>query len=232
MSKRYKALINLVENKEYELEKALELAKKTATAKFAESVELAIKLNVDPKKSEQIVRGAVLFPHGIGRKVKIIVFAKGEKEKEAKEAGADEVGFTDLIDKITKGWLDFDVAIATPDVMKDISKLGKVLGTKGLFPNPKTGTVTFDVGKAVREFKKGKLEYKTDAGGVIHSIIGKASFSVEQLTENANTLIDAVLKVKPTGIKGEYVESVSVCSTMGPGIKLNHKTLVNKDAKA
>ena len=209
--------------KAYSLDEALDLVKKYADAKFDESVDLAIKLNVDPKKSDQNVRGTVLLPHEIGKKKKILVFAKGEKEKEAREAGADEVGTEDLIEKISKGWFDFDIAIATPDMMKDVGKLGKILGPKGLLPNPKIGTVTFEIRKTVNEFKKGKMEYKVDSGSIIHSTIGKVSLPKENLRENTQVLIDAVSKVKPSSVKGEYIKSIYVSSTMGPGIKLYAK---------
>lgn len=227
MSKRFKALVGSVDRRKiYSLPEAVEVVKKTSTAKFSESVDIAVNLNVDPKKGDQAVRGTVLLPHGTGRKVRIAVFVKGEKEKEAIDAGADVVGAEDLIEKITKGWMDFDVAISTPDMMKDVGKLGRVLGPKGLLPNPKSGTVTFDLGKAVKEFKKGRLEYRVDAGGVVHGMVGKVNLTSQQLVENASTFIEAVVKAKPATVKGDYVFSMSMSSTMGPSVKLDHRAFL------
>jgi large subunit ribosomal protein L1 len=222
MNKRYDETSKLVDkDKLYPLNEAVELVKKSAKAKFDETVELHIRLSIDPKKSDQIVRGTISLPHGIGKSRKVVVVAKGEKIKEAEAAGADEAGTEDLIEKISKGWLDFDVLIATPDTMKDLSKLGKVLGPKGLMPNPKAGTVTFDLAKTVKEIKLGRVEYKNDSYGIIHSAAGKASFSQEKLVENIKSLILAVIRSKPATSKGQYLKSISISSTMGPGIKLD-----------
>lgn len=208
-------------SKEYSLEDALKLIKELSYAKFDETVEMAFNLGVDPKKSDQVVRGTVTLPHGTGKKVRVLVFAKGEKEKEAIEAGADYVGAEDLVEKIQKGWLDFDKAVATPDIMGLVGKLGKILGPRGLMPNPKLGTVTFDVAKAVKEIKAGKVEYKTDKAGVVHVPIGKVSFAPEGLIENARTVIDSIIKAKPSTSKGKYMKKIVISSTMGPGIKVD-----------
>ena len=202
-------------------QKQLILSKKMDTAKFDETVELAVNLNVDPKYADQQVRGALVLPHGVGKTKSVLVFAQGEKEKEAKDAGADFVGGEDLIEKIKGGWLDFDVAIATPNMMGKVGRLGKVLGPKGLMPNPKVGTVTMDVAKAVSESKAGKVEYRTDKAGNIHSPIGKKSFEVNKLVENLTTLVDTLVKVKPAGAKGQYIKSITVSSTMSPGVRIN-----------
>ncbi len=233
MSKRFEALVGAVDrNRVFPLAEAVGVVKKTATAKFPESVDIAMSLNVDSKKGDQTVRGTVLLPHGTGRKVRIVVFVKGEKEKEAREAGADEGGAEELIEKISKGWMDFDVAVATPDMMKDVGKLGRVLGPKGLLPNPKSGTVTFDVGKAVKEFKKGRLEYRADAGGVVHGMVGKVTLTQDQILENATAFIEAVLKAKPQTVKGEYVKSVSVSSTMGPGLMVDYRAFIKSSGES
>jgi large subunit ribosomal protein L1 len=184
-------------------------------------VDMAFNLGVDPRKSDQMVRGTVVLPHGTGKTVRVLVFAKGEKEKEATEAGADFVGAEDLVEKIQKGWLDFDKAVATPDVMGLVGKLGKVLGPRGLMPNPKLGTVTFDIAKAVKEIKAGKVEYRTEKAGIIHVPIGKSSFAGEKLAENANAVIKSISKAKPAASKGKYIKKVTVSSTMGPGLKLD-----------
>lgn len=206
----------------YEANPALELVKSLAKAKFDETIEIAFRLNVDPRHADQQVRGAVVLPHGTGKTQSVLVFAKGEKAKEAEEAGADFVGAEDMVAKIqTEGWFGFDVAVATPDMMGMVGKLGKLLGPKGLMPNPKVGTVTMDVERAVREIKAGKVEYRVDKTGIVHAPIGKASFELEKLQENYQTLVDAVLKAKPSGAKGQYIKSVTISSTMGPGIKLN-----------
>lgn len=207
--------------KEYSLEEALKLIKELSYAKFDETVDMAFNLGVDPKKTDQVVRGTVSLPHGTGKKVRVLVFAKGEKEKEALEAGADYVGAEDLVEKIQKGWLDFDKAVATPDIMGLVGKLGKILGPRGLMPNPKLGTVTFDVAKAVKEIKAGKVEYKTDKAGVVHVPIGRVSFDVDRLFENAKTIIDSITKAKPSTSKGKYMKKIVVSSTMGPGIKVD-----------
>ncbi|EEG77814.1 50S ribosomal protein L1 [Dethiobacter alkaliphilus] len=205
----------------YDPTEALELAKKTATTKFDGTVELAVRLGVNPKHADQQVRGAVVLPAGIGKEVTVAVFAKGEKAKEAEEAGADFVGADDLVAKINGGWFGFDVAVATPDMMGTVGKLGRVLGPKGLMPNPKTGTVTMEVARAVNEIKAGKVEYRVDKNGIIHVPIGKASFEMEKLQENFNTIIDTLIKVKPAAAKGQYLRSITVASTMGPGIRIN-----------
>ncbi|MCL6613997.1 MAG: 50S ribosomal protein L1 [Firmicutes bacterium] len=219
--KRYLEAVKQVDRtKLYAPEEALDLVKTTATAKFDESVEVSIRLGVDPRHADQNVRGAVVLPEGTGRTVRVLVFAKGEKAKEAEEAGADRVGAEDVIAEIEKGWLEFDVAIATPDMMGAVGKLGRILGPKGLMPNPKTGTVTMDVAKAVRDSKAGKVEYRVDKTGIIHVPIGKVSFSRERLARNFYTLLEAVIKAKPASAKGQYLKSIVVSSTMGPGVKI------------
>ena len=219
--KRYLESVKLIDqSKQYEPTEALSLLKNMPKGKFDETVELSIRLGVDPRQSDQQIRGAVVLPHGTGRSMKVLVFAKGEKAKEAEEAGADRVGAEELIDEIQKGWLDFDVAIATPDMMGAVGKLGKVLGPKGLMPNPKTGTVTMDVIKAVKDSKAGKVEYRVDKAGIVHVPIGKVSFEPEKLVRNFRTLMDAIVKAKPSGAKGTYIKSLVVSSTMGPGIKI------------
>ena len=222
MAKRLKELSKLVDaNKLYSVEEAADLVKQTAKAKFDESVEVHIRLGIDPKQSDQIVRGTVLLPNGIGKTRTVFVIAKGEKQTEAEKAGADKVGSTDLIEEISKGDLNFDVLVATPDCMKDLSKVAKILGPKGLMPNPKSGTVTFDIGRTVQELKKGKVAYKNDSFGIVHCSVGKASFEKDKLVENIKTLVSAVLKAKPSAAKGQYVKSISVSSTMGPGIYID-----------
>lgn len=204
-----------------DLKTAISVVKSVASAKFNETMEIAVRLGVDPRKAEQLVRGTVVLPHGTGKSVRVLVFAKGEKEKEASDAGADYVGSDDLIEKIQQGWLDFDRAIATPDVMSQVGKLGKVLGPRGLMPNPKTGTVTFEVARAVRDFKAGKIEYRVDKAGIIHAPFGKASFSEDQLTENATVLLEAVIRAKPPTSKGKYVKGIAISSTMGPSVQID-----------
>lgn len=222
MNKRLEEMSKLVDKEKlYPLNDAVDLLKKTSKAKFDETVDIHVRLSIDPKKSDQIVRGTISLPFGIGKSRKVVVVAKGEKIKEAQAAGADEAGTEDLIDKIAKGWLDFDVLIATPDTMKDLSKLGKVLGPKGLMPNPKAGTVTFELEKTIKEIKLGRVEYKNDSYGIIHSVAGKASFDKEKLVENIKTLISAIVRSKPATSKGQYLKSISISSTMGPGIKLD-----------
>jgi len=206
----------------YESVEAIELVKKIAPAKFDETVEVAVRLGVDPRHADQQVRGAVVLPNGTGKTRLVLVFAKGDKVKEAEEAGADFVGAEDMVAKIQQeGWLGFDVAIATPDMMGVVGKLGRVLGPRGLMPNPKTGTVTFDVARAVKEVKAGKIEYRVDKAGNIHAPIGKVSFETEKLVENLRTLIDTLIKVKPAAAKGTYMKGITVTSTMGPGVKIN-----------
>lgn len=224
MGKRLNETAKLIDkNKVYSLAEAAALVKQTAKAKFDETVELHIKLGIDPKQSDQIVRGTVTLPHGIGKTRKVAVITKGEKQAEAKEAGADMIGGDDLIEDISKGSLDFDVLVATPDIMKDLSKVAKILGPKGLMPNPKAGTVTFEIGDTVKELKKGRVEYKNDSYGIIHCPVGKVSFDAEKLADNIKTLFEAVSKAKPSSSKGQYIKSVSVSSTMGPGIYVDSR---------
>ena len=215
------AKANIDTNKEYDIEDAISLVKENTVAKFDETVDMAINLGVDAKKSDQMVRGTVVLPHGTGKSVRVLVFAKGEKEKEAKDAGADYVGAEDLVEKIQKGWLDFDKAAATPDLMGLVGKLGKILGPRGLMPNPKLGTVTFDVGKAVKEIKAGKVEYKVEKAGIVHVPVGKASFDKEKLIENTMSILKSVSKAKPATSKGKYIKKITVSSTMGPGVKID-----------
>lgn len=209
----------------YEPLEAIELVKKTARAKFDETVEVAVRLGVDPRKQDQAVRGVVVLPHGTGKTKRVLVFAKGEKAKEAEAAGADFVGDQDMINKIQQGWFDFDVCVATPDMMSEVGKLGRILGGKGLMPNPKAGTVTFDVAKAVQEIKAGKIEYRLDKAGQIHAPIGKVSFDAEKLAENFKALIDALNRAKPAAAKGVYLKNVAVSSTMGPSARVNAAAL-------
>ncbi|MBF0492039.1 MAG: 50S ribosomal protein L1 [Deltaproteobacteria bacterium] len=219
--KKYKeALKNVELEKKYSLGEACTILSGFKTAKFDETVDVAIRLGVDPKHSDQVVRGAVSLPHGLGKTVRILVFAKGEKEKEAKAAGADYVGSDDLIEKIQGGWMEFDKIIATPDMMGQVSKIGKVLGPRGLMPNPKVGTVTFDLAKAIQENKAGKVEFRTDKAGIVHAPVGKLSFGAEKLKVNTQALLDNVIKLKPATAKGTYLRSISVSSTMSPGVKV------------
>lgn len=220
--KKYEEALKLVDRRQqYEVPEALELAKKTSVTKFDGTVELAVKLGVNPKHADQQVRGAVVLPAGTGRQATVAVFAKGEKAREAEEAGADFVGAEDLVARIEGGWFGFDVAVATPDMMGMVGKLGRVLGPKGLMPNPKTGTVTMDVARAVNEIKAGKVEYRVDKNGIIHVPIGKVSFETEKLIENFYTVIETLIKVKPAAAKGQYIRTVTVSSTMGPGIRIS-----------
>ena len=212
-------------NNRYDLDAGLTLLKDSARARFDESVDLAIRLGVNPKHADQMVRGTVALPHGVGKTVKVLVFAKGEKEKEAQEAGADFVGAEDMVEKITGGWTDFDKAIATPDMMGTVGKLGKILGPRGLMPNPKVGTVTFDVSKAVKELKAGRVEFRVDKTGIIHTTVGKVSFTAEKLKENVLALMDVIIRAKPASSKGTYLKSVAISTTMGPGIKLDPNVL-------
>jgi large subunit ribosomal protein L1 len=229
MSKRSKTYLearNKIEPAtKYDLEAGVKLLKGSARAKFDESVDMAIRLGVNPKHADQMVRGTVSLPHGVGKTIRILVFAKGEKEREAQEAGADFVGAEELVEKITGGWTDFDKAIATPDMMGMVGKLGKILGPRGLMPNPKVGTVTFDVGKAVKELKGGRVEFKVDKSGIVHTTVGKISFEEEKLKENVLTLMDVVIRAKPASSKGTYLKSVAISTTMGPGIKLDPNSL-------
>ena len=224
MKKRTAEMIkNFDQAKRYSLNEALEIVKKNATAKFDETVELHVRLGVDAKKTDQNVRGTAVLPKGLGKKKVVAVIAKGEKVKDAQAAGADFAGDADLIEKISKGWLEFDVLVATPDVMKDLSKLGKVLGPKGLMPNPKAGTVTFDISQAVRELKSGRIEFKLDDSANVHAAIGKASFAAPDLAENAQAVLNAIYAAKPATAKGVYVRSVTLTSTMGLGVRLVHE---------
>ena len=220
-SKRFTKAASLIEPKTpYTLERAVVLLKELPPAKFDETVELSVSLNIDPKKTDQIVRGTVTLPHGTGKARKVVVFCKGEKELQAKEAGADVVGAADLIEKISGGWLDFDVAVATPDLMRDVSRLGKILGPRGLMPNPKAGTVTDDVAKAVKDVKLGKVEFKMDKLSNIHFVIGRASFKPEQLVENGQVAVEAIVRARPSSVKGRMIRRLSLASTMSPGIPL------------
>jgi len=215
-------------SKFYPVQEAIELVKKTSVAKFDATVEVAFRLGVDPKKADQQIRGAVVLPNGTGKTQRVLVFAKGEKAKEAEAAGADYVGDADYINKIQQGWFEFDVIVATPDMMGEVGKLGRVLGPKGLMPNPKTGTVTFDVTKAVNEIKAGKVEYRLDKAGIIHVPIGKVSFEDSKLVENFTTVYETLLKAKPSAAKGTYMKSVNATSTMGPGVKVDSSSFVVK----
>lgn len=208
--------------KEYSIDEAVGIVKKSAFAKFDETVDLSFNLGVDPRKSDQMVRGTVVLPHGTGKSVRVLVFAKGEKEKEARDAGADFVGAEDMVEKISKeGWLEFDKVVATPDIMGVVGRLGKVLGPRGLMPNPKLGTVTFDVARAVKEIKAGKVEYKAEKAGIVHVPIGKVSFDQQKLVENARAIIESVNKAKPATSKGKYLKRLSISSTMGPGLRID-----------
>ncbi|PKL51662.1 MAG: 50S ribosomal protein L1 [Nitrospira bacterium HGW-Nitrospira-1] len=222
MGKKIEAANEKIEKgREYLLEEAINKVKELSHTKFDETVDLTFNLGVDPKKSDQMVRGTVVLPHGTGKTLSVLVFAKGEKEKEARDAGADFVGAEDMVEKITKGWLDFDKVVATPDIMGVVGKLGKVLGPRGLMPNPKLGTVTFDVAKAVKDIKAGKVEYKTEKAGVVHVRIGKVSFDALKLQENAKAIVESVNRAKPATSKGKYLKGLYISSTMGPGIKVD-----------
>lgn len=231
-SKKRLEVAKLVDkNAVYDPAEAIDLVKKVSTAKFDETVEVAVKLGLDVKKADQQLRGAVVLPHGTGKTQRVLVFAKGDKAKEAEAAGADYVGDEDLINKINQGWFDFDVVVSTPDMMASVGKLGRVLGPKGLMPNPKTGTVTFDVKRAVDEIKAGKIEYRTDKAGNIHAPIGKVSFDQQKLLENFRVLIDTLQKAKPAAAKGQYIRNITLSSTMGPGVKVNLTKLAPEAAK-
>jgi large subunit ribosomal protein L1 len=229
--KKYQAALKQVEARDYPLEQAVPLLQKIKFAKFDETVEVHMRLGVDPKHADQMVRGTVVMPNGLGKSKKVLVIAGGDKQREAQEAGADYIGGEDMVNKIqSEGWTDFDAVIATPDMMRSVGKLGKILGPRGLMPNPKTGTVTVDVAKAVLEVKAGKVEFRVDKTGIIHAPVGKVSFTPVKLVENASSLITAVLKAKPSAAKGKYVKSATLCSTMGPGISIDVAELSAKEA--
>lgn len=231
--KKYQTALKQVEARDYPLDQAIPLIQKIKFAKFDETVEIHMRLGVDPKHADQMVRGTVVMPNGLGKSKKVLVIASGDKLREALEAGADFVGGEDMVNKIqSEGWTDYDAVIATPDMMRSVGKLGKVLGPRGLMPNPKTGTVTTDVAKAVLEVKAGKVEFRVDKTGIIHAPVGKLSFSSVKLVENASSLITAVLKAKPSVAKGKYVRSATVCSTMGPGVRIDVAELTAKEAAA
>jgi large subunit ribosomal protein L1 len=223
--KKYVKAKELLTKQEYTVEEAVSLLKKTSYAKFDEAVDIAMRLGVNPKHSDQMVRGIVVLPHGTGKSKKICVIASGEKIKEAEEAGADIAGGEELIEKISSGWIDFDIVIATPDVMRGVGKLGRILGTKGLMPNPKSGTVTFDIKKAVEETKAGKVEFRVDKSGILHTSIGKTSFPEDKLTDNIKVFLQAVMHAKPPAAKGKYVRSIALSSTMGPSLKISEAIL-------
>jgi large subunit ribosomal protein L1 len=221
VGKKYEASKKMVDKPAYVLQDAMPLVKKAAFAKFDESVEVSMSLGVDPKHADQMVRGTVVLPHGLGKATRVIVIASGEKVREAREAGADEVGAEDMVQKIQGGWLEFDAVVATPDMMKSVGRLGKILGPRGLMPNPKTGTVTLDVAKAVTELKAGKVEFRVDKTGIIHCAVGKVSFDPEKLADNAKALIASVVRAKPASAKGRYVKNIVISSTMGPGVPVD-----------
>lgn len=215
------ALAKVDRTQRYPLEEGLRLVHETARAKFDETVELVVRLGVDPKQADQNVRGTVVLPHGMGKTVRVLAFAKGEKEREAQEAGADFVGAEDLVKKISEGWLDFDKAVATPDMMGAVGRIGKILGPRGLMPNPKTGTVNLDIGKAVKEIKAGKLEFRVDKAGIVHIPVGKVSFGADKLLDNSRAVLTSILRAKPASAKGNYVLGVTLSTTMGPGVKID-----------
>ena len=219
--KKYKAASEKIDSdKSYELSEAMALVKETSVTKYDSSVDVAVKLGVDPRKADQNIRGSVVLPKGTGKKFRVLVFAKGEKEKEAKDAGAEFVGAEEMAKKIQGGWLDFDRVVATPDLMGVVGRLGKVLGPRGLMPNPKTGTVTFDIKQAIEQIQAGKVDFRVDKGAIIHASVGKASFSAEDLEQNTRALLDTLIKMKPSSSKGAYIKGVAISTTMGPGIKV------------
>lgn len=226
--KKYRAAVEKVETRPYQMDEAFGLLKQIAFAKFDETVELSMLLGVDPKHADQMVRGTTVLPHGTGQTKRVLVIAQGDKQKEAQEAGADFIGGEELVEKIQGGWTDYDAVIATPDMMRSVGKLGKVLGPRGLMPNPKTGTVTFDVAKAVQEIKAGKVEFRVDKTSIVHVPVGKISFSAEQLKDNASAIINAVRKAKPSAAKGKYVRSIYVSSTMSPSVQIDSTVLEAK----
>ena len=222
MTKREKAARELFDaEKPYPVDEALGIVKKLPGAKFDESVDMSLRLGVDPKHADQMVRGAIVLPHGIGKTVRVAVFAKGDKEREAREAGADVVGAEDLVERIQGGWMEFDSAVATPDLMGQVGRLGKVLGPRGLMPNPKLGTVTFDVGRAVREVKAGKVEFRVDKAGIVHVSVGKRSFGAEKLVDNVQALLASLVRAKPAAAKGQYVQTIALATTMGPAVRID-----------
>jgi large subunit ribosomal protein L1 len=224
-SKRFKAAAKKIEKKNYTIEEAVQRVKETASAKFSEGVDIAVRLGVDPKKADQAIRGTVALPHGIGKEVRVLVIAKPPKDDEARTAGADHVGFQDYIEKIQQGWADIDVIIATPDVMGDLGKMGRILGPRGLMPNPKSGTVTMDVGRAVKEVKAGKIEFRVDKAGIVHATVGKASFEQQKLVENIQSFLNTIVRLKPTTAKGTYVKSIAISTTMGPGVHIDRNVV-------
>lgn len=228
-SKRYLENQTLLEKgSEYSLDQSIEVLKKTKSAKFDETVDVALRLGVDPRRSDQMIRGAVSLPHGTGKKVRVLVLTKGAKEKEAQDAGAEYVGLDDYLEKIKQGWFDFDVVIATPDVMSSVGKFGKILGPKGMMPNPKSGTVTPNVGSAVKDVKAGKIEFRVDRTSIVHVGIGKLSFDHNQIKDNIKMFLDKIIRMKPSSLKGQYIKTVTISSTMGPGIRLDKNTLMDE----
>ena len=221
MGKKFEAAKKRVEPRLHDLREALDLVKGTHFVKFDAAVDMAVRLGVDPKHSDQMVRGSVVLPHGVGKTVTIIVFAKGEKEREARDAGADHVGADDLAERIAKGWMEFDRVVATPDLMGVVGRLGKVLGPRGLMPNPKTGTVTFDLARAIREIRQGKVDYRVEKAGIVHVVVGKVSFDAAKLYDNTMAILESIMKAKPASAKGTYLKTITVSSTMGPGVKID-----------
>jgi len=220
-SKRFRAVATKVQPKNYTIAEAVGIVKETASAKFSEAVDIAIRLGLDPKKADQALRGTVALPHGIGKAVRVLVIAKSPKDEEARAAGADHVGYKDYLEKIQQGWADVDVIIASPDVMGDLGKLGKILGPRGLMPNPKSGTVTADVAKAVKEVKAGKIEFRVEKAGIVHATIGKANFEKEKLVENIKLFLSTIMRLKPATAKGQYIKSIAISTTMGPGVHID-----------
>ena len=219
-TKKRTAAESQIEDRTYALDEAIPIVQQVGYAKFDETVELAVRLGVDPKHADQMVRGTVVLPHGLGKSKRVLVIASGEKQTEAQEAGADEIGGDEIVEKIQGGWMEFDAVVATPDMMRSVGKLGKVLGPRGLMPNPKTGTVTMEIGKAVKEIKAGKVEFRVDRTGIVHAPIGKRSFPAQSLVDNASALMESVLKAKPSAAKGKYLRSITLSSTMGPGVRV------------
>jgi large subunit ribosomal protein L1 len=225
MGKKFEAAKAQVEDRPYTLEEALPLVQKVKFAKFDETVEMSVRLGVDPKHADQMVRGTVVLPHGLGKSKKVLVIASADKQKEAQEAGADAIGGDEVVEKILGGWMDFDAVVATPDMMRGVGRLGKVLGPRGLMPNPKTGTVTTDIAKAVKEIKAGKVEFRVDKTGIVHAPVGKTSFAEGALIANAHALVESIVKAKPSAAKGRYLKSITVSSTMGPGVRIDTTTV-------